>query len=79
MSLVDNGFEEGDFTYWTSTNGSPAVIDTDQHHETYCAEMDADYERCEKTHTAKEQPHQYVSHFFYRHSQNSTFRTQVEN
>lgn len=47
--IFSDGFESGDFSAWTSTTGSPAVVSTQKHHGTYSAEFDASNERANKT------------------------------
>ena len=39
--LFSNGFESGNFSAWTSTAGSPAVVASPVHHGNYSGEFDA--------------------------------------
>lgn len=38
--VFSNGFEEGDFSAWTGTSGSPAIVESPVHHGTYAAECE---------------------------------------
>jgi hypothetical protein len=39
--IFNNGFEEGNFSAWTATGGTPVVQSTTKHHGTYAMENDA--------------------------------------
>ena len=51
--LFNNGFEEGNFSAWTGTVGSPAVVSAQHHHGSYCEEIDAGGEYAYKTFAAQ--------------------------
>lgn len=49
--LFNNGFEEGNFSAWTGTSGSPTIVGSPVHHGSYAAQMDANNEYCYKNYT----------------------------
>ena len=46
--LFENGFEEGDFSAWTSTTGTPTIVETIVHHGTKSAQFNATAEYASK-------------------------------
>jgi len=48
MAIFSDGFESGDFTAWTSTEGTPAIVPSPVHHGTYAAQMNASGDYLEK-------------------------------
>ena len=44
-TIFSDGFESGDFSAWTGTNGSPSVVGSPVHHGSYSAYLDANYEK----------------------------------
>jgi hypothetical protein len=60
--IFQDGFESGDFSAWTGTNGSPSIVTSPVHHGTYAAQADAQYEYWYKTFS--EQTVVYVRFYF---------------
>lgn len=50
--LFENGFEEGNFSAWTGTAGTPQIVGTSPHHGSYCMLADGDGDYAFKTFTA---------------------------
>lgn len=47
--IFSDGFESGNFSAWTGTNGSPSIVKSPVHHGSYAAQADAAYEYWYKT------------------------------
>jgi hypothetical protein len=47
--IFSDGFESGNFSAWTGTNGSPSIVTSPVHHGSYAAQADAQYEYWYKT------------------------------
>lgn len=47
--IFSDGFESGDFSAWTNTVGSPAIVETPVHHGSYAMSCDAAGDRVQKS------------------------------
>ena len=47
--IFSDGFESGNFSAWTGTNGSPSIVKSPVHHGSYAAQANAAYEYWYKT------------------------------
>ena len=52
-AIFSNGFEEGDFSAWSGTSGSPTIVGSPVHHGSYAAACDVPYEYVHRSFTAQ--------------------------